>query len=559
MSENDSDRAEKIVAFLIATVTVLAAVVTFLQTYASGRGNEADRNSTLSIMQAMQVRTTGETQASHQWEGAYQTWYELDLQALAADLAGDKAAAERYRAVRDHIATLSPMLSSKYFDPGSGNTPDYSGFQADIYIVESTRLTEKFAAYNEIGDAWDQRSNAFVVHLTLLAVSLALFGLSITIHGLMRTAFQVLGSVLALVVAVWAIFVMLKPLPSLPDAAIDAYSEGVGLAWRGDYQGAIQKFDAALAGKPGYANALYERGNAYFSLKDYPTALRDFEAAVAAGREDTNAGWNLGWSYYVLGRYEDAIRVDQAVLEKDPSLVAVRFNLALALMVNGQFKEAEAEYQAGVQQSIDEMSNAQQANAQPPSSFWYYLDASAADIDNLLGEMSGRPNPWGQAPVTTSISADHIQVRALADRMYYLLKDTTVALEFTGQPSPPTPRGVATAFTFGHEQLDDKGEFVQYDTATSFAYGMNEVLVLFDYSGMKKGALEVWKVYRDGVEDPTLRVTGSWKLEEAGSAVKPISYSYSDLFIFTPGLYTVELYVDTHLIGRGNFTVEEPK
>ena len=91
----------------------------------------------------------------------------------------------------------------------------------------------------------------------------------------------------------------------------------MGLAWRGDYQGAIQKFDAALVTKPGYANALYERGNAYFSLQDYPTALRDYEASVKAGRGDTNAGWNLGWTYYVLGRYQDAIRVDRAVLEQD--------------------------------------------------------------------------------------------------------------------------------------------------------------------------------------------------------------------------------------------------
>lgn len=558
MNESDAthERSEKLVAFLIATVTVLAAVVTFLHTYASGKGNEADRESTRHVIQAMQVRASGETRASHEWEGAYQTWYELDLQALAADLAGDTAAAERYRAVRDHIMGLSPMLSPKYFEPGSGITPHYSGYQADTYIVESTRLTEKFAAFNEIGDAWDDRSGAFVVHLTLLAVSLALFGLSTTISGFMRTVFLILGSTLAVVVAVWAAFVMLRPLPLLPETAIDAYAEGVGLAWRGEHEIAIQKFNEALTAEPDYANALYERGNAWFSLSDYPAALRDFEAAVNAGREDTNAGWNLGWTYYVMGRYEDAIRVNRAVLEKDPSLIAVRFNLALALMVNGQLKEAEAEYLAGVDQAVNEMAAARQSGAQPPSSFWYYLDASAADIENLLNEMSGKSYPWGQAPTATSISTDHIQLRALSDRMYYLLKDTTVALEFTGQPSPQTARGVATAFTFGHEELDEEGSFVQYNTAASFAYGMNEVLVLFDYSGMTKNALEVWKVYRNGVEDPTLRVIGNWKLEQSGGAAKPISYSYSDLFIFTPGFYTVELYVDSHLIGRGSFTVE---
>ncbi len=561
MSENKptGERSEKLVAFLIASVTVLAAVVTFLQTYTSGKGSEADRTSTQYAIQAMQVRTSGETKVSHEWEGAYQLWYELDLQALASDLSGDTAAAERYRSVRDHIAGLSPMLAAKYFNSQSGNSPDYNGYQADIYIVDSTRLSEKFAAYNNIGDAWDDRSKAFIVHLTLLAVSLALFGLSTTISGLMRRVFIGLGIVIATIVMVGAIFVMLKPLPSLPEEAINAYSEGVGLAWRGDYQGAIQKFDAALVSKPGYANALYERGNAYFSLQDYPTALRDYEASVKAGRGDTNAGWNLGWTYYLLGRYEDAIRVDRVVLEQDPSLVAVRFNLALALMVNGQFTEAQDEYQKGVDQAINEMTGAQQAGAQPPSSFWYYMDASAADIDSLLNEMSGKPSQWGQAPTATSISADHIQLRALADKMFYLLKDTTVSLEFTGKAPPQTPRGVATAFTFGHEQLDDQGNFVQYDTATSFEYGMNEILVLFDYSGMTKGAQEVWKVYRDGVEDPTLRVVGSWNLEAAGSGVKSISYSYSDLFIFTPGEYTVEFYEDSHLIGRGNFTVEQQK
>jgi tetratricopeptide (TPR) repeat protein len=450
-------------------------------------------------------------------------------------------------------------LSSQYFDPASGQSPDFNGYQADTYIVESTRLSEKFAAYNDIGDAWDERSRTFIVHLTLLAVSLSLFGLSTTIHGFMSKAFIALGTVVSIVVVIWAAFVMLKPLPSLPDTAIEAYSQGVGLAWRGKYQEAVQQFDAALAMEPGYANALYERGNAYFWLSDYPTSLRDYEAAIQAGREDTNAGWNLGWTYYLMGRYDDAIRMDRAVLEKDPSLVGVRFNLALALMVNGQFSEAEKEYQAGVDQAIQEMKSAREAGKQPPSAFWYYMDASAADIDNLLSEMNGSAQAWGQAPKANNISADHIQVRALADRMFYLLKDTTAALEFTGNAPPQTPRAMATAFQFGHEELDKDGNFVRYNTATSFPYGMDEVLVLFDYSSVKKGAPEVWKVYRDGVEDPTLRVVGSWKLEEAGSAAKPISYAYSSLFIFTPGHYTVELYIDSHLVGRGNFTVEEEK
>src|SRR5574337_580064 len=150
------DRVEKFVAFLIASVTVLIAIITFLQTYASGESNEADRTSTRYAIQAIQVKTSGETRVSHEWEGAYQIWYELNLQTLGAELAGDTAGAQRYRTVRDHILKLSPLISSsQYFDPNSGNTPDSYGYQADTYLVESTRLEEKFQAYNEIGDAWD--------------------------------------------------------------------------------------------------------------------------------------------------------------------------------------------------------------------------------------------------------------------------------------------------------------------------------------------------------------------------------------------------------------------
>jgi Tfp pilus assembly protein PilV len=90
-SNSSEERIEKLVAFLIASVTIVAAVVTFLQTYTSGKANEADRTATQYAIQAMEARTSGETQVSHEWEGAYQTWYELDLQRMAADLSGDTA------------------------------------------------------------------------------------------------------------------------------------------------------------------------------------------------------------------------------------------------------------------------------------------------------------------------------------------------------------------------------------------------------------------------------------------------------------------------------------
>lgn len=564
MSESSSQvgqtRAEKLVSFLIASVAVLAGFITYMQTYSAGKGAEADRLSSQFAVQAMQVRTTGQTRVSHERQGAYQTWYELDLQALGAELAGDDAAAARYRSVRDHITALSPIFGGAYYDPASGYGPNVSKYEADLYVVDSTRLTEKFTAYNKLSNAWSDRAKSFIVHLTLLAVSLSLFGLSTTMRGFMRGVFIALGIVNAGVVVLWALIVMVMPLPSMSEAAIESYANGVGKAWYGDSDGAIADFDQALALEPGYANALYERGNAYYSQGDFQSALANYEAAAQAGRDDTSVGWNLGWTYYLVGRFDEAIATDRAVLAKDPSLIGVQFNLALALLANGDLAEAETEYYRGVNQAVDEVARARAGNLAPPSSFWHSMDAAAQDLESLLLELDGNARWWSQAPNRGAITADQAQIRDLASRMFQALRDTTTALEFTGgAPVPPGAAITISPFEFALEKYDSDGKFLNYEKATSFAYRTNSITVMFDYSGLTPGQSELWKVYHNGREDPTLRVINAWGLKDSGSAVKLISYAYSNLFIFAPGEYTVELYIDSHLVQRGTFIVEESK
>lgn len=553
---------EKLVSFLIASVAVLAAIITSMQTYASGKKAEADRASSAYAVQAMQVRASGQAQVSYERQGAYRTWYELDLQALGAELAGDDAAATRFRAVRDQIAKLSPVFGPEYYDPAAQASPDLYKYEAKLYIEESTRLTEQFTANKEVGNAWDKRANAFIVHLTLLAVALALYGLSTTLSGFVRAMFIVLGTFLAGVVVLWTSILMLTPIPSIPARAIDVYASGVGKAWYGDYAGAIQDFDSALAEQPNYANAYFGRGNAKFDLavvnatSDYQSALTDFEAAYKLKPEDTSIGWNLGWTYYLTGRFDEAIATDLLALRSDPSLVGLQFNLALAQMVQGDFTAAEETYRNGVQLAIDSVTGAHTSDEQPPASFWYYMDAAAQDIDSLLLELDGNAKPWSQVPHRSTITADQTQLRGLATRMFALLRNTTTALEFTGAAPSNIVTANVSSFEFAQKEYDQDGNFLQYNVASSFAYGTNAMVVLFDYSGMVKGQSEIWKVYHNGVEDPTLRVVSQWALDEAGAGEKSISFAYSDLFIFSPGEYTVELYIDSHLAQRGTFIIE---
>jgi hypothetical protein len=132
-----------------------------------------------------------------------------------------------------------------------------------------------------------------------------------------------------------------------------------------------------------------------------------------------------------------------------------------------------------------------------------------------------------------------------------------VALEFTGKP----PQGAITAkispFQFSTPVKDDPAEPGDAELADSFAYGTDEVLVTFDYEGMQDTQEVLYKVYINGEEDPSWRLAAPWDLGATGTAEKPLSLAYSDVFVLNPGQYTVEMYVNSHLVQQGSFEIEE--
>jgi tetratricopeptide (TPR) repeat protein len=551
------ERFEKFVSILIASVTILAAITATLQAYASTEAGKANRRAQEFSIQATTTQLSGVVKFSHDWQGALQTWRELDLQITAAEQEGDFAAADRYRALRDRVAALSPLLQEPYFDTAV-NWPDSARYEAETYLVEATRLAEQFTAQAALGNSWDGIANAFVVQLTLLAVTLSLFGLATTISGWVRWLFVGVGSLIAAFCILWMGVSLIWPLPDLPQAAIDAYAEGVGLAYQARDEEAIESFNQALSVKPDYANALYERGNSYYNLGDYEKAAADYVAAQEAGRDDVNVGWNLGWTYYLLGRLDDAARVNAHTLEIDPTLIGVRLNQALIFLAQGKYDQAGAEYDEALNEAARQVAEARAAGKEPPSSLWFYLDAGALDIENLADQLKGNPKPWTQAPPVEAVTPDVGGLRLAAEGQMKRIKEMTVALEYTGQPPTGPTSANVSAFQFGQEVYDEQGNFDHYEIAEVFPYGTNDMVILFDYAGMRDGQKEIWKVYVDGVEDPSLRVVSEWAVGESGGAAKPISYAYSNIFIFAPGEYTVELYIDMELLQRGTFYVQEP-
>lgn len=476
------------------------------------------------------------------------------------------------------MAGLSPLLAPPYFDPEADEWPNVNAFEADLYLIEATALSERFANDSNVSDAWSAKANAYVAHLTLLAVTLFLYGLSTTIVGRMRWLFMGMGTLITNVTLVWMVITVLRPVPALPDEAMVAYARGVGLAYQDEHTGAVDAFSQALANAPDYADAYYERGNAYVALGDLNRAAADYEAAIEAGREDVNVPWNLGWTYYVLGRLKDAISTTQRAIEMAPDQIALHFNLGLAYLASGEPEAAQAAYAGGTALVTQQVADGRDEGQEPPSSLWWYMGTATFDLANLLNCLYDQV--CVEAPPYDALIASDT-VRTAAEELNEQLRNLTVAMEYTGQP-PAAPAVVDVGdFEFAEGVYDDDGALVAYNPlptqGTKLRFGMvhqdegeladvsvarragevaGQVFARFDYEGLQEGQLVVIKIYLNGREVTGLRLVEEWTLGPQGQAALPLTPGTG--FTLSPGDYRVEVYVDSHLVQQSGFTIEGP-
>jgi tetratricopeptide (TPR) repeat protein len=548
---------ERFISILIALTTIFAAAAAFLEHISSNEAEKADRIAQTLSIQATTERINGEIQYSYDWQGAFQTWRELDLLITNAEQYDDQISADRFRQLRDRISALSPLLQDPYFD-SEQEWPRAGQYEAELYIIEATRLSEQYQVQAKLSNDWENTANTFVLQLTFYAVALSLFGLSTTITNFTRWLFVGLGSLFVIINIGWGAGMLLISFDERPQEAINAYADGVGLSYQGLNEQAVAAFTRALESDPAYANALYDRGNAYGALNQHDRAAQDYEAAIQVGRNDTNVLWNLGWTYYLLGRFDDAVRINQLALGSDPSLIGVRMNQGLTLLAQGRIGNAITEYDLALEEAVAQVQEARGRGEEPPASLWFFLDAGVLDLISLLNELDGTQAYWEAAPPANLVSGEPGQIRTAAEGQIERIKEYTVSLEFFG--ASPRVQGPASAspFEFVQEIYDQEGNFVEYQDSLFNPYGTNEIGILFDFEGIEVGDHEVWKVYVNGYEDPALRVVSEWVVEEGSGAIKSITYAFSNVFIFTPGEYAVDFYINGRLVQRGTFWVEAP-
>lgn len=551
------ERYKQIVTITIGSVALLAALVAYLQADAGAIGDGAIRKSQGLAAQALGVETTGEALVNFEFGTVGQAWEELDALSIASTALGDEKNATRYRTVRDTLGGLSKLYSPPYFDPEKDGTPKLANFETDTYVAKKSELSERSTAEAAVENAWEEKSNTYVVHLTLLAAALALFGLSLSFSGKVRPLFVGVGSVLVGATIAWGLAIYTKPVETLPDSAAAAYGRGVGLAYQGDNKEAITAFDEALNASPQYKNALSERANSKFALGDYEGAISDYEAARAAGKDDAGTGFSLGFTYYLLGRFDDAERTYRAVLANNPDHVGVRLDLARTQLAAGKIEEAKADYKLGMDAVTQQVAAARTAKKEPPPELYIFLDGAGLELEGLLDTVSDYNFEWTQAPAKDKIKNPEALKPAAEDLMQQL-KSLLTGLEFTGQPPAGTSAANVSPLQFALASEADPSQPDPSTASETFPNGTKKIFALYNFEGLQDGQKVVWKVYLNGEEQTGYRVISTWAGGEAGDGVQEFSEGFggSNVYQFASGLYTVEMYVDSHLVQNGYFLIE---
>jgi Flp pilus assembly protein TadD len=133
-----------------------------------------------------------------------------------------------------------------------------------------------------------------------------------------------------------------------PDYHEALNNKGVALVNLGRYEAAISAYDAALAIKPDYHEALYNKGVALGNLGRYEAAISAYDAALAIKPDDPEALNNKGVTLGNLGRYEAAIAAYDAALAIKPDDPVALNNKGVTLGNLDRYEAAIAAYDAAL-------------------------------------------------------------------------------------------------------------------------------------------------------------------------------------------------------------------
>lgn len=171
---------------------------------------------------------------------------------------------------------------------------------------------------------------------------------------------------------------------------------GAGYNAAGDYRAAISVLDRAIGMDKKYAEAYYQRGLAYLSLKELDKAEQDFKDAVAYDPSDFDAQLGLARVYLLQGHAGNAYMQ----IERD-----VR-----PLVKNNRLLQAQADYWEAI--CLEQLNEPQNAKhywrnlLELPADFGLPKEVVPADWrDQARGRLAVTPSPTATPKVTLTLTS----------------------------------------------------------------------------------------------------------------------------------------------------------
>ena len=109
-------------------------------------------------------------------------------------------------------------------------------------------------------------------------------------------------------------------------------------------QAALATFDEAIARRPNYAEAQFNRGNVLLELAELDAAVASYDDAIASNANYIQAYCNRGVALSQLERFDDAVASFDRAISLRPDYAKAYFNRALAWLARGEFARGWDDY-----------------------------------------------------------------------------------------------------------------------------------------------------------------------------------------------------------------------
>jgi tetratricopeptide (TPR) repeat protein len=362
---SEENPTQRLVAVLIMTATVLAAVTAFLQTQSGTRQAVADRDAQAASVATMSAFVESNRRFSEQsviaalpsdlgWLRFYllldatgsATPYSL---ALSRSYGAAQAAAQRQ---------VNGLFGGSYRANGGF---DYEAFYADqLKPGYRTGEVQKAAAKERSG--WAAKRGRYITVITIFAVALFLLGLTLTVPARAGRPFVWMGTAVALGATIWGVVLFAHSVPKRSEAGIDAYVDGavkIDVAEQlqpegqrpATYRAALADLTRAIRKNSSYREAYFTRGYVYFSLdllrpggpRGSEVGRADLKHAIHLDSKDYVSWGNLGASDFWLGDYGAALEENQKALSLNKRDPIFEMNEGLYLAVLGRTDDYRAQ------------------------------------------------------------------------------------------------------------------------------------------------------------------------------------------------------------------------